>query len=76
MNAKTSDPAVPEKVTRADIEAKLRELRGELDERVGNVKVTVAVIGVAVATAAVVAAYWLGRRQTRKRQTVFEIRRI
>jgi hypothetical protein len=76
MNAKTSEPAVPNKVTRADIEAKLRELRGDIDERVGNVKVTVAVIGVAVATAAIVAAYWLGRRQTRRRQTVFEIRRI
>jgi hypothetical protein len=76
MNAKSSQPAVPEKVTRADIEAKLRELRGELDERVGSLKVTATVIGVAVATAAVVAAYWMGRRHSRKRQTVFEIRRI
>ena len=69
-------PAVPEKVTREDIEGKLRELRGEVDSRVEDVKVSVTVVAVAVAVTAVVVAYWFGRRRTRKRQTVFEIRRI
>jgi hypothetical protein len=68
--------AVPEKVTREDIESKLRELRGEVDSRVEDVKVSMAVVAVAVAVTAVVAAYWFGRRRNRKRQTVFEIRRI
>jgi hypothetical protein len=76
MNAKKQEPAVPEKVTREDIEAKLRELRGEVDERVEDVKISVTVIAVAVAVTAVVAAYWFGRRRSRKRQTVFEIRRL
>jgi hypothetical protein len=76
VSAKRLDTAEPGKVTRNDIEAKLRELRGEVDSRVEDVKVSVAVIAAAVAVTAVVAAYWLGRRRSRKRQTVFEIRRI
>jgi hypothetical protein len=68
--------AVPEKVTRDDIEAKLRELRGEVDERVGSARATATVVAVAVAVGAVVIAYWMGRRRTRKRQMVLEIRRI
>jgi hypothetical protein len=75
MSAK-KPATVPERVTRDDIEAKLRELRGEVDSRVEDVKVSVTVIAIAVAVTAVVAAYWLGRRRSRKRQTVFEIRRI
>jgi len=67
---------VPEKVTRDDIEAKLRELRGEVDSRVSDVKFSVTVVAVAVAVTAVVTAYWLGRRRGKRRQTVFEIRRI
>ena len=71
-----STAAVPEKVTRDDIEAKLRELRGEVDSRVSDVKFSVTVVAVAVAVSAVVTAYWLGRRRGKRRQTVFEIRRI
>jgi cobalamin biosynthesis Mg chelatase CobN len=71
-----SAAAVPEKVTRDDIEAKLRELRGEVDSRVSDVKFSVTVVAVAVAVTAVVTAYWLGRRRGKRRQTVFEIRRI
>jgi hypothetical protein len=71
-----STAAVPEKVTRDDIEAKLRELRGEVDSRVSDVKFSVTVVAVAVAVTAVVTAYWLGRRRGKRRQTVFEIRRI
>lgn len=74
--ATSAQPARGTKVTRDDIEAKLRELRGEVDERVEDVKVTGAVVAVGVAVVVVVAAYWLGRRRGRKRRTVFEIRRI
>ena len=66
----------PKKVTRDDIEAKLRELRGEVDERVETAVVSAKVVAAAVAVGAVVVAYWLGRRRTRKRQMVLEIRRI
>ena len=66
----------PEKITRDDIEAKLRELRGEVDERVEQTKSTAVTIAVGVAVATVVIAFWLGSRRGRKRQTVLEIRRL
>jgi hypothetical protein len=64
------------KITRDDIEAKLRELRGDVDEKVEVAKPPAIAIAVGVAVATVVVAYWLGRRRGRKRQTVLEIRRI
>ena len=66
----------PEKITRDDIEAKLRELRGEVDERVEEVKVPAIAIAVGVAVVTIAAAYWLGKRKGRKRQMVLEIKRI
>jgi hypothetical protein len=66
----------PAKVTRDDIEAKLRELRGEVDERVEEVKVPAIAIAVGVAVITIAAAYWFGKRKGRKRQMVLEIKRI
>ena len=66
----------PEKITRDVIEAKLRELRGEVDERVEEVKVPAIAIAVGVAVVTIAAAYWLGKRKGRKRQMVLEIKRI
>jgi hypothetical protein len=66
----------PTKITRADIEAKLGELTGDVEGRVEQAKISATVIAVVIGVTAVVAAYWFGRRRTRKRQTVLEIRRI
>jgi hypothetical protein len=63
-------------ITREDIEAKLRDLTGDVSATVETARG----IGVAVAVGAgvlfVVTAYWLGRRKGRKRRTVLEIRRV
>lgn len=63
-------------VTRADIESKLRQIRGEVDS---TAKAAVP-IGLAVGAAAVAVvvgmAYLMGRRKGRKRATVVEIRRV
>ena len=68
---------VPEKkVTRGDIEAKLRELRGEVDTGVDAAKTPVLAIAIGAAVAVVVIAYWMGRRRGIKKQMVLEIRRI
>ena len=73
----SATPTEPEKkVTRDDIEAKLRELRGAADERVEAARVPAAAIAVAAVVATVVVAYWLGRKRGKKRQMVLEIRRI
>ena len=63
-------------ITRADLEAKIRDITGDVSSTVETARG----IGVAVAVGAgvlfVVSAYWLGRRKGRKRRTVLEIRRI
>ena len=65
-----------DKVTRDDIESKLRELRGQVED-VGNASKGYALAaGVAVLTLVVGGAYLLGRRKGKKRATVVEIRRV
>jgi MYXO-CTERM domain-containing protein len=63
-------------VTRADIEAKLAEIRGVADQTAeaaeGAAKTGLVVGGVAV----VVLAFLLGRRRGRKKSTIVEVRRI
>jgi hypothetical protein len=65
-----------ERITRDDIEAKLRELRGSVDDRAEAAKVPAAAVGIGVVLVLVVLAYWLGKRKGKKRQMVLEIRRI
>jgi hypothetical protein len=75
MSAKTA--VLPDrKITRDDIEAKLQELRGEVDQRAEAAKVPAIAIAVGIAVVTIAAAYFLGRRKGKKRQTVLEIRRI
>jgi hypothetical protein len=63
-------------ITRTDIESKLREIRGEVNE-VGDSARSIGVIVGAVAVVAVVGAVFLfGRRRGRKEKTVVEIRRV
>lgn len=64
------------RISRDDIESKLRELQGEVDEGVDTARSVGAVVAVGAAVTLVVVAYWLGRRRGRKRRTVLEIRRI
>jgi hypothetical protein len=65
-----------DRVTRDDIEAKLRELRGSVDDRAEAAKLPAAAAGIGVALFVVLIAYWLGKRRGKKRQMVLEIRRI
>lgn len=63
-------------VTRNDIEAKLRELRGEVDAVAETAKGPAVVIGAVAAVALLAAVYLLGRRKGKKRTTVVEVRRV
>lgn len=76
MSAKPTDVAEHKKITRDDIEAKLRELQGEVGERTEAAKVPALAIAVGVVVVTIAAAYLLGRRKGKRRQTVLEIRRI
>ena len=65
-----------EKITPADLEAKMRELQGEVEETTETAKSYV-LAGVAVAAVVVfVVAFTMGKRRGRRRSTVVEIRRI
>jgi len=66
----------PKRITPDDIEAKFREIQGEVNE-VEREALDYAVIAVAVvAVTVVVAAFLLGSRRGRKRRAIVEIRRI
>ena len=75
MSAKTA--VLPDrKITRDDIEAKLQELRGEVDQRAEAAKVPAIAVAIGVVVVTIAAAYLFGRRKGKKRQTILEIRRI
>ncbi|MGH9152329.1 MAG: hypothetical protein ACRD03_08030 [Acidimicrobiales bacterium] len=63
-------------VTRATIEAKLREIRGEVETTTDSARPYAVVAGIAAAVVVVGVAYLLGRRKGRKRTTVVEVRRV
>jgi hypothetical protein len=64
-------------ITRADIEAKLSEIRGIADDATPDVPESAQRTGLLVAGGAVlVVAFLLGRRRGRKKSTIVEIRRV
>ena len=65
-----------EKITRGDIETKLREMRGDVEETAQEAKTPLLAIAGGVAVAIVVVAFLLGKRRGRRRSTVVEIRRV
>jgi hypothetical protein len=64
------------KITRDDLEAKLREMSGDLEEQVDEArpKIVAGAVGVVVLVALI--AYLLGRRQGRARSAIVEIRKV
>jgi len=76
MAALTKSTEGQDRITRDDIESKLREITGEVAE-VGKASMGYAIAAGALALTAVVAgAYFLGRRKGKKRTTVVEVRRV
>ncbi len=63
-------------VTRHTIEAKLREIRGEVETTAQSARPYAVVAGVVAAVAVVGVAYLLGRRKGKKRTTLVEVRRV
>jgi hypothetical protein len=71
----TTTSTTPGRITRADIEAKLRRLQGDVEDTVtsNRQKIITAVAVAAVVTVSL--AYLIGRRAGRKRSAIVEIRR-
>lgn len=64
------------RITRADIEGKLRDMRGEVEETAEAAKAPIMAIVAGVAAVVVIAAFLLGKRRGRRKSTVVEIRRV
>ena len=60
----------------SDIEAKIRELQGGVEETRQATTNTLITVGAVVAVGIVAVAFMLGRRKGRRRTTVVEVRRI
>ena len=63
-------------IRRDDIEAKFRELRGEVDTVAQSARTYVVAAAVSATILVVGVAFLLGRRRGRRRTTVVEIRRL
>jgi hypothetical protein len=64
------------RITRGDIEAKLREMRGEVEQTAEAAKAPLIAVAGGVAAAVVVLAFLFGKRRGRRKSTVVEIRRV
>ena len=65
-----------ERITKADIEAKLAEIGGEVDGQVANTKQLAITAGVVAVAFVLALTFVLGRRRGKKLTTIVEIRRV
>lgn len=63
-------------ITRDDLEAKFRELSGEVEETAESAKSYAIVAGAIVVAAVIGVAFILGKRRGKKKRTIVEIRRV
>ena len=64
------------RITRADIEAKLRAIRDDIEPVGDQAKGGLMAAAPVVAAVLIIGAYLLGRRSGKKRRSVIEIRRL
>ena len=64
------------RIERSDIEAKFRELQGDVQDTADEAKSYAFAVAAVVVVGLAAAAFVLGRRRGRKRSTIVEIRRI
>lgn len=64
------------KITRDDLEAKLRELKDDVDDTAESAKSYAAAAAVALGILVFAVAFAAGKRRGRRKSTVVEIRRI
>ncbi len=66
---------IPRRITRDDIEAKLRQLMGQVEKPLDVARPSLGVGAVVAGFGLLVIVYWIGARKGRLRSTVVEIRR-
>jgi hypothetical protein len=65
-----------ERITRDQIEAKFRELSGEVTEEVESTRSQVITVGLALGVVLVAVVFLIGRRNGRRKSAIVEVRRI
>jgi hypothetical protein len=65
-----------ERITRDQIEAKFRELTGDVDEEISSARSQAVTVALAIGVAAVAVIFLIGRRAGRRKSAVVEVRRI
>lgn len=68
--------ARPQPIQRDDLEAKMRELQGEVTETRESATSTLVTVGAVVLVGVIAVAFLFGRRKGKKRTTVVEVRRL
>jgi hypothetical protein len=76
MSRTATDTAHQEPVTRDDLEAKMRELQGNVADTASAASGVLMAVGAAAVLGAVAVVFLLGRRSGRKKTTVVEVRRV
>lgn len=69
-------PQPDQKISRDDIESKLRELQGEVDETAESAKGIAVAVGAAVAVGVIVVVFLMGKRRGKRKTTIVEVRRF
>lgn len=72
----SAGPTPGRKLTRADVEAKLREVQTELSAGAENARSKVLMAGGALFVVLLLISFVLGRRGGKKKSTIVEIRRL
>ena len=63
-------------ITQDDIEAKFREIKGDIDTTADSAKSMAVTVGAVVGVVVVIAAFWFGSRRGKKKTTIVEVRRF
>lgn len=73
----TTNSTIPNaRISREDIEGKLRAFQGDIQGKLGEKKNTMLAVGSAVGAVLIVVVFLLGRRSGKKRTTYVDVRRF
>lgn len=66
----------PQSISRDDIEAKFRDLKGDLNQTAESAKGVAIAVGAAVGVVVLIGVFWFGSRRGKKKTTMIEVRRF
>lgn len=77
MSRTEGTPAVDQdKITRTDIEAKFRELSGDVEDKADAARDTAVTVAAVVGVAVIIGVFLFGRSRGRRKTTIVEVRRF